>query len=208
MKFSGTSLLTRALLALIIIILPILITFVFSYNKNKEHLKKSILDDLTVMAEAYEGQVYQYLEMAKRRAQDFSTDGHIRAEMKRYASGDKGASKRLGDYMAREKLVLDEGIGRTSVVSLDGRVIASTEPGYAGADVSKEPFFMAGTRAPFITEHDFGGTPGIIIAVPVVERGDGGRPTGVLVNFVRLSGLTGLLKGEFNRDLGAITWSK
>lgn len=195
-------------MAIIIIILPILITFVFSYNKNKEHLKKSILDDLTIMAEAYEGQVYQYLEMAKRRAQDFSTDGHIRAEMKRYASGDKGASKRLGDYMAREKLVLDKGIGRTSVVSLDGRVMASSEPGYAGADVSKEPFFMAGTRAPFITEHDFGGTPGIVIAVPVLERGDGGRPIGVLANFVFLSGLTSLLKGEFSRDLGAITWSK
>ncbi len=208
MKFSGTSLLTRALLALVIIILPILITFVFSYNKNKEHLKKSILDDLTVMAEAYEGQVYQYLEMAKRRAQDFSTDGHIRAEMKMHASGDMGVSKRLGDYMAREKLVLDEGIGRISVVSLDGRVMASTEPGYAGADVSKEPFFMAGTRAPFIAEHAFGGTPGIIIAVPVIERGGGGRPMGVLVNFIRLSGLTGLLKGEFSRDLGAMTWSK
>ena len=209
MKFSGSSLLTKALLALILIILPILITFVFSYNKNKEHLKKSVLDDLTVIAEAYEGQVYQYLEMSKRRAQDFSTDGHIRAEMKRFASGDKGASRRLGEYMDREKLVLDPSLARIAVVSLDGRIVASTDQNYAGTDVSTEPFFMAGTKGPFITEHDLGDASGIIIiAVPILERDKGGRTIGALVNFVRLSGLTALLKGEFNRDLGGIPGSK
>ncbi|MBI2411816.1 MAG: PAS domain S-box protein [Deltaproteobacteria bacterium] len=209
MRFSGTSLFSRALVALFLIILPILITFVFSYQRNKEHLKRSVLDDITVMAESYEGQVYQYLEMSKRRALDFSTDGHVRAEMRRFASWDAAAAKRLGEYLRKEKLVLDEGIGRISVISPYGMVMASTDKGFMGVDVSKEAFFMAGKSRPFIAEHDFGPIPGIIIAVPVLERGrDGVKTIGVLVNFVRLSGLNGVLKGEFNRDLGALTWSK
>ncbi|MBI5234315.1 MAG: hypothetical protein HY880_08170, partial [Deltaproteobacteria bacterium] len=79
----------KAFIAVVIILLPIFITFLIGYQRDVRHLKQNILDDLAVIAEAYEGQVYQFLEMSRRRVVDFSSDGFIRKELKKL-SIDKG----------------------------------------------------------------------------------------------------------------------
>jgi len=75
------SLSKKAILALAVILLPILFTFIIGYRTNRELLTRHFLDDLTLIAEAVEGQVYQFLEMGKRRTVDFTSDGFIVAEL-------------------------------------------------------------------------------------------------------------------------------
>ena len=59
------SLKEKAFIGVVAILIPILITFVLVYFKNKVYLKNRVIDTLTVIAEAYEGQIYQFLEKAK-----------------------------------------------------------------------------------------------------------------------------------------------
>lgn len=64
MKKFNFSLSQKALIGIIIVLLPIIITFFFVYNKNRTFLKNRILDTVTVIAEVFEGQVHQFLEMS------------------------------------------------------------------------------------------------------------------------------------------------
>ncbi|MBI5642260.1 MAG: PAS domain S-box protein [Deltaproteobacteria bacterium] len=204
----SSSLLHKALFATAVIIIPIIITFTFSYDKNKEHLKKNILDDLTVMAEAYEGHVYQFLESSRQRANDFASDGHIREELKKIAGGDMGRAAGLSAYILKNKKPLDRTIGRVSVITLDGRVVSSTDPGQVGRNVSDEPFFRIGKDRTYAGEDTRGSRdPGIAISTPVTDKTTG-KTIGVLANFTDLSNLNFILSGEFNKSLGAISWSK
>ena len=54
-------------------------------------MKQRILDTLTVIAEAYEGQIYQFLEKSKIRAQDFASDGFIRTQLQKAVRGNTSA---------------------------------------------------------------------------------------------------------------------
>ena len=73
MKIFPLSLFHKTLAAMLAILLPILIVFLYGYQRNKEFLKRNILNSVSAIAEAYEGQVFQFLEMSRRRAEDFST---------------------------------------------------------------------------------------------------------------------------------------
>ncbi len=98
------SLSKKALAAIAVILLPVIITFSFGYYNNRELLKGHVLADLTVVSEAYEGQVYQFIEMSRRRAEDFSTDGSIAEGLLAAArGGDVSAS--LGAHLRHKKLL-------------------------------------------------------------------------------------------------------
>lgn len=199
------SLSQKALLAVFIILLPITFTFVYGYRKNKEQLKGAVLKEMTVIAEAYEGQVYQYLEMVRRRASDFASDGLI----KKYLIEGHGSDARLSAHLRSNKIILDHSIKVINILSTDGRVIASTDSSMLGEDLSSREYFIKGRTSPAITEERSGitGAPELVISAPVREDGSG-RLLGVIANSVLLSDLNKLLSGEFNRELGAITWSK
>ena len=81
MKKFNESLLKKSLLAIIIIALSVPATFFLSYNLIKAHAKNAALRDMAVIAESYKGQVCQFLEMTRRRAQDFASDGFIRTRL-------------------------------------------------------------------------------------------------------------------------------
>ena len=81
MKNPKLSLSIKALSAVAIILLPILFTFIMGYRSNKELLTNHFLEDLTLIAESIEGQVYQFIEMGRSRAVDLSSDGLIRSEL-------------------------------------------------------------------------------------------------------------------------------
>src|SRR3989337_276706 len=108
MKKFKLSLKSKALLGIIFVLLPILITFFIVYNQNRTYLKQHILDTLTVIAEAYEGQVYQFLERAKMRAQDFASDGFIRTQLQKVIHGNISVVSKLNKHLVKNKLVLDK----------------------------------------------------------------------------------------------------
>ena len=207
MNLKRLTLSQKALLALVVILFPLTISFIHSYIETREQLKQHTLDDMTVIAEAYEGQVYQFLEMVKRRAQDFSTDGQIVSGLQKALKSDIGAERALSSHMEKNKLPLDQSIGRIFIVSMEGRVLASTDASWTGKDVSSYAFFTrAANGAASIGESVSSIAPEIIAAAPVFGR-DGGK-LGVIVISQQLSDLSRVLTGELNRELGAISWSK
>jgi len=203
------SLKEKALIGVVAILIPILITFVLVYSKNRVYLKNRVLDTFTVIAEAYEGQIYQFLEKAKIRAQDFASDGFIRTQLQKAVHGNKSAISKLNKHLIKNKIVLDKTINTINILSLEGRVVASTNNAEMGRDLSKEACFEEGKNAVTIGENRAGhrGLPEITISTPILTK-ETGRPIGVMVNCILISELNRLLVGEYVKDLGAISWGK
>ena len=202
------SLSKKALIGVAIILLPIIISFMLSYSKNKAYIKKRTLGDLTVVAEAYEGQVYKFLEMTKRRAQDFASDGFIRNQLLKKVRGRGFSGGALNKHLVKNKLALDSAIKTIHVLSLDGRVVASTHSAEIGKDYSHEASFINGKDIITIVERKtgHGEEPELAVSAPIVTK-ETGRPLGIIINFIRISELNNLLFGEFNRKMGAISWN-
>ncbi|MFQ5465277.1 MAG: EAL domain-containing protein [Thermodesulfobacteriota bacterium] len=209
MKIKNLSLTRKALAAVIIILFPIVFVFLREYNNNRDSLKRYALDDLTAIAEAYEGQVLLTIETNKQRVEDFANDGLITGELKKAASGDEEAAARLSEHIRNNKLPLDPGLESICVISGEGRVVASTDASKIGMDVSALDFFTRGLKAPTAGEGmDIGGArPQLIFSAPVRDN-ETGELLGVVANRVDLSALDSLLAGETARKLGAMTSSQ
>jgi diguanylate cyclase (GGDEF)-like protein/PAS domain S-box-containing protein len=203
------SLKNKALLGIIFVLLPIFITFLIVYNQNRTYLKQRILDTLTVIAEAYEGQVYQFLERTKMRAQDFASDGFIRTQLQKAVRGNTSAFSKLNKHLIKNKIVLDKTINAVCILSLEGRVVASTDKAKIGKELSKEDCFVKGQKSTAITEslNKHMGLPEIRISTPIFAK-ETGRPIGVLVNCILISELNKLLAGEYVKEQGAVSWGK
>ncbi len=202
------TLLKKALIFFSILFIPACSIYIFTYFQNKKTLEGYVLDDLTQLSETYEGQVFQFLEMSKRRAIDFSSDGFIRQELAGITKKG-GASAPLNDHLAKNKLSLDKSIRSIHVLGLNGRVVASTETLSIGKDASMEPYFKNGRYGTSIAEGRFlmDNLPMLAISNPV-KKGFTGDTIGVLVNFVSLSELDRILSNDFKRDFGAVSLSK
>lgn len=209
MNLKRLTLVQKALLALIVILLPIIISFVHSYLENRDQIKKHTLDDLTVIAEAYEGQVYQFLEMVRRRTLDFSSDGYVVSGIRRVQKGEKGAAEALSAHLTKNKLPLDKSIVRISVISMNGRVLASTDASTVGKNQSGEGYFIkasSGKKTAIEEQHVLSFKPEIVASAPVFAPD--GTQIGVIALAQHLSDLNRVLTGELNRELGALSWSK
>lgn len=207
MKKTRFSLLYKLLLVVIFIMLPVIITFVHSYRQNREHIRLNVLEELTVIAETYEGQVYQFLEMSKRMAENFASDGFISDSLEGLAKGSRPRAHSLYNHLVQHKKPLDKSIRSIHVIGVDGVVVSSTDKGMIGKDVSNEPYFTRGIAETNVTERApvNGSKPMLAISTPVKTMRTGKR-IGVLVNLISLSDLYKVLSGEFVRDLGALSW--
>ncbi|MBI2470170.1 MAG: PAS domain-containing protein [Planctomycetes bacterium] len=209
MKKLKLSLKEKAVIGIIAILVPILITFALVYRQNRIYLKNHILDTLTIIAEAYEGQVYQFLEMAKRRAHDFSSDGYIRTGLQEILLGNTSAVSELNEHLVKNKLVLDKTINVIHVLSLEGRVVASTNGAEIGRDFSSEAIFLQGKEAVTIVEKCFGHCKltEIAISAPILNR-DTGTLIGVIVNYIPIAELNNIVTGKYSHDLEVVSWVK
>ena len=102
------------------------------YYQNKAYAIKRSVDDLTIIAEAYEGQVYLFLDMLKRRTEDFASDGLIKTLLRRktresrdalpcVSTGNrKGSVDTLRKHLIKNKLPLSNSI-KTIVIPFYGR---------------------------------------------------------------------------------------
>ena len=209
MKKFTLSLKEKAFIGIVATLVPILVTFVLIYSKNRVYLKNRVLDTLTVIAEAYEGQVYQFMEKTKIRAQDFASDGFIRTHLQKAIYGNTSAINKLNKHLVKNKLSLDKTINTINILSLEGRVAASTNKAEMGRDLSKDACFEEGKNAVAIVENRAGhrGLPEITISTPILTK-ETGRPVGVIVNYILISELNKLLTGEYVKEFGAISWGK
>jgi len=129
-KFSLTR---KAFLALFVILLPIVVTFIVTYRSNKELLRQGMLNDLTVIAELYERLIYQFIERSKQRALDFASDGFIGEKVREIINGNRHAVESLNDHLLKNKISLDKTIQVIHILSLDGHIIASTDNSVIGS---------------------------------------------------------------------------
>ncbi len=226
MKILKESLAAQALLGIIVILLPILTTFSVCYYQNKAHAIKRSVDDLTIIAEAYEGQVYLFLDKLKQRTEYFASDDLIKILLRRKIresrdalqclsnSNRKGAVDALRKHLIENKLSLSKSIKTIVVLSMDGRVVASTNGDEIGMDYSREPFFTTTTTTTMKNWPGHGGLPELAISTPIYGRdalqgvspnNNRGKPVGVLVNFVRISILNEILSGKYLEEQGAVS---
>lgn len=208
--FKRFSILQKTFLGVVIILIPILITFLITYNLIREHLKKTVLNNITALAEVYEGQVYQFLAMSKGRALDFASDGFIRESLQEIIQGKTKASAELNEHLLKNKMILDKTIHDIYIISLDGRIVsAALDRSKIGKDVSKEPFFINGKEGASVAEIDNGitGSPELAVSTSITNRITK-EPIGVLVNHIYFSELNKILSGSFSRDAGAVSWDK
>jgi diguanylate cyclase (GGDEF)-like protein/PAS domain S-box-containing protein len=209
MKQFKLSLKQKAVIGIVVILVPILITLFLVYSKNKVYIKNNVLDTLNIIAEAYEGRVYQFLEMAKRRAEDFASDGFIRTQLQKVIRGNVSTISRLNKHLVRNKLVVDKTINTINILSLEGRVVASTNNVDIGRDFSSEAIFLEGKETVTVVEKCFGHCEltEIAIAAPILSE-DTGRLIGVIVNYIPVAKLSNIIIGKYSYSLGTVSWDK
>ncbi len=203
MKWFVFSLSKKVLLAHLVVLLPILVIFLISYNANKSHIERLVLENLGTLAMEREGEIRLFMEANKRRVQDFATDGFIRDSLEKIRSGAKNGDA-LGEYLRKNKHPLDKNLSGIMIVSLKGRIIASTDPARNGLDVSKEPFFTGAGNGAMVAEQSIseGWPPEIFFSSPLYGRSTG-DPIGVIANSFNLRELDRILADGLDRPLVA-----
>lgn len=206
MKKVQVSITYKAMFVFALVLVPLLVVSFVSYRYNREHIEGLTFGALNILAEKSEGDVLLFQELIKRRIADFSTDGTIRSESARLARGAARDGRRLGEYMKKNKLVLDKSIYRLSIVSKEGRVLSSTVSSLIGKDISKEEFFIKSLTGAGVTERAKGywGVPELVVSTPVYSL-DTNEMTAVIMGFVPLSEFSRVVSGEFAEALGAVT---
>jgi len=193
------TLLQKAVFAVIVVTLPLIITFLYNYKKNTEYIKGETLVDLANTELVYEGLIYQFFEKAENRVQDFSSDGYIRDGTQKILEGQKSSVETLSDYISRNKLILDKTINAISIISLDGKVLTSTNISTIGNDFSSEEFFLRGKNniSVAVSGNDTSGLIEIVASAPLKNISTG-MPIGVIVNSIHVLELSKVLENVMN----------
>lgn len=202
---TGFSLTRKAFLYAFITFLPVLVIFLFTYNKARTYIREDIFEDMSIVANGYESLVVQFMEMEKRRAVDFSSDGFIKDRLSEFELGMEGASARLRDHLVKNKISLDKAVKEILVISPDGRVAASTNPALTGRDLSGEEFFLKGAQETYLAESAAFGETALVVSSPI-RRSDNGGPPGVIANVIPLTGVTALLSVNVKKNSGFKGW--
>ena len=187
------SILQKMLLGIFTVLLSVFIAFFQNYHQTKIQAKRNVLKDVATIADSYKAGVCQFLEITNHRAQDFSSDGFVRTQLSRLLQGRKSSFDTLSKYLIENKIVLDKSIKTIHILSMEGRIVASTDRLEIGKDVSQEIFFLKGKNSLTVMESSLG--PTIIIATPIPGLNKK-RILGVLVNFIQLSRINNILAGE------------
>ncbi len=212
MKFTAKLITAFVLTALI----PVATLGYLSYSSAKAALKKQSLEDLTLIADAREGQLYSFFELIKGRAMDFSSDGFIRdtaealraldAQRPRFAE----LQKDLNAHLKRNKMPLDRSIRLISVADVNGKIISSTDEPEVGASESDDDYFVHGKKGVYMSDLRVppriaeGVSPYIAVSAPLRVR-ETGSLLGVIINFYDALKLNKILSGKFQLEKGALT---
>lgn len=200
------SLYYKSLMAIMAILLPVIIAFTITFHNNKENIKSHTLQDINIIADAYEGLVFQFIQLAKQRTEDFASDGFIRNELSEPTVDDKNRVQDLSWHLKNNKIPLDNMLSAIHAISLDGRIVATTDNPSYGLDVSEKDFFIRGSKSTTSLETSISGQRGkeLFISAPIKHR-KGGKVIGVLTNTIPIHKIGEVLSGDFFGKLGALT---
>ncbi|MBI2400596.1 MAG: hypothetical protein HYV23_06035 [Deltaproteobacteria bacterium] len=200
------SLLYKVIIAYLVILLPVLAVISMIFKGNKQEMERLLIAELTQTADEREAYILMYMQMNRNRMQDFASDGFIVNMLERMDR--KAAGRVLGEYMKTYKLPLLREMYRLSIITApDGKVLASTIPGWEGEDLSKEEFFRNGLKGLAVSETVSKFGPEIAVSAPVYSRAEKGKVLGVITSFTALSKFGEFFTGEYIQRLGALSWS-
>ncbi|MDH4100819.1 MAG: HAMP domain-containing protein, partial [Nitrospirota bacterium] len=211
--------LTPKLIAAFILtaLVPLAALGYLSYIAARPALEKQVANSMVLAADAIEGHLYSYFDAIRGRVLDFSSDGHIRADIRNLAQLPPSSPRyteiqtALGEYLRRYKMSLDTSIRAIAILNSDGKVVASTDERYLGLDESGRDYFIEGKKRPFLS-----GT----LTPPLVQTQEQawlipcsaplttiktGELLGVIINFYEPRGVEQIMSGSFQTDRGAPT---
>lgn len=201
------------------IFLTILVSiFYFLLNDTENTLKKQISEDLTVLAETQEGYVLLFLEHAKSRVTDFSSDGLVRNYTEEIINSEKsfkGTSNAFSAHLKNNKQNIDKTIKGILVFDLDGTVIAASDEEEVGEEEAGEFYFeeMKNMNLDygnvymskiFVSYHFGTSDPVFFVGAPIFSV-DKKTKLGYLVNQISLDEISKILNGTRQIELGALS---
>ncbi|MDI6759377.1 MAG: sensor histidine kinase [Candidatus Brocadiaceae bacterium] len=133
--------------ALCISIIPIVVITTIYHLNARRTVKKQTLDLLKAVAESRKSHILSFLKEKRERAIDFSSDALIGDSLAAIALGGyrkEDAIMSLNRYLLMSKKPLDPNIVAIAVVNQYGKVVASTNEGIIGMDISPEEVFAEG----------------------------------------------------------------
>ena len=200
----------------------IMVNGLIDFRLSQNHLKVQTLDNLELMADMQEGQVLGWLEKIKQRTADFSSDGFLNSELKKILSGDPLRSEAsqqavadLSRHLLENKQPLDPAIFGIHIMDLNGKVVASSRGSEVGMeDMAMDEVFLqakgarSGAYLSDIMEDVHFGEKNIALlaTAPIIDQ-IGQENLGVMMLFFRTGGLSNILTGKAQTQLGALsTW--
>lgn len=196
------SLSQKALLAFVVVLLPILVIFLLSYLSSKKELEGIILKELWVHAEDRGKGVIGFIERNKLRTEDFASDGFIRGRLKAVEDRGRDVGGRLSAYIRANKMPLNPMIIRIALFSTKG-VIVSTDPAYTAEFQETTAGFGSGADGVRVRVIPDGasGAPEVAFFAPMRPiKGDAGVWT--LVTFLPLAELEKIAGSRAQPELG------
>lgn len=194
--------------------------FYFILNYSEDNLKNQISDDLVVVAELEEGYLLTFLENAKGRIIDFSSDGLIRnyaeqIEATKSRISATETSKLLNTHLINNKKSVDPTIKGIMITDLKGVVLAATNDDEVGKDESDDEYFRDIINADlsygsafvsdvFVSYHFGTKDPVFLLSAPLFSI-DKKTKLGYIINQISLEEINKILSGEKSRELGAIS---
>ena len=168
-------------------LIPIFIITTLYYFNARSTIERQTLDWLTAVGESRRIHTMSFLEAKKERVIDFSSDGFIRDSIDtiaRRGSQSNHASIRLSRYLVMNKIRLDRHIAAISILDINGKVVASTNSGWIGEDMSDKEVFIKGMSKLHVVQpeyHPVLNESYMYISTPITSR-LGNETTGVIVN--------------------------
>lgn len=195
--------------------------FYFLLNGAENTLKKQISEDLTVLAETQEGYVLLFLEHAKGRVIDFSSDGLVRNYTEEIVNSEKSfkeTSSAFSAHLKNNKQTIDKTIKGILVFDIGGTVIAASDEEEVGQDEAGEFYFeemknmnldYGGVYMSkiFVSYHFGTPDPVFFVGAPIFSV-DKKTKLGYLVNQISLDEINKILNGTRQIELGALSGVK
>ncbi len=187
----------------------------YSFINFKSIVEKNTLNNATLIAEAYEGILFTYIDAIKNRTVDFSSDGFIRSNTKELNENPQNevARQELNNHLIRNKMVLDKSIFGINIINNDGIVIASTNDFEISLDDSDEEHYtktrgLTYGNAVVIDISDvnrFQSKQYAIHTSSILTDRTTGEHLGTIVIYFKINAISQIFSGEWQVALGAIS---
>ncbi len=168
------------LIVVSIAVIPLLIALLIAYSIAEKTLTEHILRELEAIAHIQEHRVEDGILRLKERLDLVRSRVPALVAIERfYETGEKAQQDIAISALAGAKAAIDE-IKIISILSMNGRVVASTDSALHDKDFSKEEFFVSGSHGYYLDSFAFSNTGEVVmnLACPVEYQG---RRLGVLV---------------------------